>query len=128
MLFAPIIVAIRRRSRPVDTELLCVYKADFDAILYDTLSLQWDQVIQAMARFEYFRVWSEHQIQECCILARIREFGPLQTIYAKDVGRLNSVYFVLSGSCMILQCLKMNVRRGQNGVRYEIMYSDVYFS
>lgn len=95
---------------PVDTELLCVYKSDFNDILYDTLKLQWDQVLQSLDRFEYFRQWTQTQLQECCMLAKIRQYSPLQTIYAEDKGRLNSVYFVLSGNCMILQCLKMNVR------------------
>lgn len=94
---------------PVDTELLCVYADDFRAILHDTLKLQWDQVNQSLGRFEYFRAWSQNQVQECCILSKIRQYNPLQTIYAEDMGRLNSVFFVLSGNCMILQCLKMNV-------------------
>lgn len=94
---------------PVDTELLCVDKSDFIAILYDTQKLQWDQVQLALDRFNYFNSWSLMQRQDCCTLAKIRQYEPLQTIYAEDIGRQNSVFFVLSGTCTILQCLKMNV-------------------
>lgn len=40
----------------------------------------------------------------------LRQFEPLETIYYEDKGQLSYVHFVISGECMILQCLKMLVR------------------
>lgn len=93
----------------VDTELLCVDKSDFIDILHDTQKVNWDQVQLALDRFEYFSRWSWFQRQDCCTMSKIRQYEPLQTIYGEDIGRLNSVFFVLSGTCTILQCLKLNV-------------------
>lgn len=94
----------------VDTDLLCVDVEDFFEILYEPLKQKWSQVRLALDRFEYFRSWTTSQIQDCSALAKIQQYSPLQTIYAEDTGKLNPVFFVLSGSCMILQCLKMSVR------------------
>lgn len=48
-------------------------------------------------------------MKECCELAKIKTYKPFEIVYAEDKGRLNPVYFILNGSCAILQCLKMNV-------------------
>lgn len=93
----------------IDTDLLCVDVEDFFAILYEPLKLKWSQVRLALDRFEYFHGYTTGQLLDCSALAKIQQYSPLQTIYAEDTGKLNPVFFVLSGSCMILQCLKMNV-------------------
>lgn len=52
-----------------------------------------------------------HQIRECCVLSRIKQYNEQQTIYKEDDndGLLTYSHFVLSGQCMILQCLKLKV-------------------
>lgn len=54
-------------------------------------------------------VSGDFQIIQCCSLAQIKQYNPNDVIYAVDRGRLNSVYFVLSGNCTILQTLKLMV-------------------
>ena len=44
-----------------------------------------------------------------CQHCKIQQFQPMETIYHEDTGILSHVYFILSGQCMILQCLKMKV-------------------
>lgn len=53
----------------------------------------------------------------------LKEFAPLETILHEDRGILGYVHFVISGTCMILQCLKMRVKRNpKTGKRtYELM-------
>lgn len=41
----------------------------------------------------------------------LKEFAPLETILHEDRGILGYVHFVISGTCMILQCLKLRVRK-----------------
>lgn len=94
---------------PVDTDLLVVERTDFQEILYEACDLRWSQIQLALNRFSYFDNWSMSQRQDCCTLSKIQQYEPLQTIYAEDTGNLNPVYFVLSGNCTILQCLRMNV-------------------
>lgn len=98
-----------RTSDTVDTELLCVDVSDFQEILYEPLNLKWQQILTVLDRFAYFKNWTQAQRQDCCTLSTIQQYAPLDTIYAEDVGKLNSVFFVLSGECRILQCLKMKV-------------------
>ncbi|XP_058443373.1 uncharacterized protein LOC131425449 [Malaya genurostris] len=91
-----------------DCELLCVQQDDFERLLEPTLRLQWNQMMEALRRFQYFDHWSEDQIRECCILAKVNDFKPQQQIAVCGTGaNFEYTYFVLSGQCMILQCLKV---------------------
>lgn len=94
-----------------------------------TLNQQWKPIRKALGRFEYFQNYTEEQVRsmnkgvkesdlvsgdafqiiQCCSLAQIKQYNPNDVIYAVDRGRLNSVYFVLSGNCTILQTLKLMV-------------------
>ncbi|XP_053681627.1 cyclic nucleotide-binding domain-containing protein 2-like [Sabethes cyaneus] len=98
-----------------DCELLCVSRDDFVRLLEPTLRLQWSQMQEAIQRFQYFDHWNEDQIRECCILAKVSHFKPQQQIaVAETGGQFEYAYFVLSGQCMILQCLKVKKKmRGQ---------------
>lgn len=53
----------------------------------------------------------------------LKEFAPLETILHEDRGILGYVHFVISGTCMILQCLKMRVKRNRKTGKktYELM-------
>ncbi|EAT38635.1 AAEL009485-PA [Aedes aegypti] len=91
-----------------DCELLCVSGEDFKRLLEPTLRLQWNQMQEAIRRFQYFDHWTEEQIRECCILAKVNHYEPQQQIAVPGTGGdLEYAYFVLSGQCMVLQCLKM---------------------
>uniref|UniRef100_A0A182MY57 Cyclic nucleotide-binding domain-containing protein n=1 Tax=Anopheles dirus TaxID=7168 RepID=A0A182MY57_9DIPT len=110
-----------------DCELLCLHRADFDRILKRTLLERWRQLQLALARFDYFKYWTNDQVRarvtlipfhvvfrirpaqvrECCLLSRIVAFEPQQKL-PLDVDD-QYAYFVLSGQCMILQCLTVAV-------------------
>ncbi|XP_062537286.1 uncharacterized protein LOC134205737 [Armigeres subalbatus] len=91
-----------------DCELLCVSGEDFLRLIEPTLRLQWNQMQEAIRRFQYFDHWTEDQIRECCILAKVAHYEPQQQIAVPGTGGdLEYAYFVLSGQCMVLQGLKM---------------------
>lgn len=90
-------------------ELLCIYREDFKRLLRPIVQKQWDQVSIAMSRFEYFNSWSEEQKEECCVLAKIKQFDTNETVFGERGGFLNFTHFILSGKCMVLQCLKIKV-------------------
>ena len=69
-----------------------------------------NRLVLLLWRFDVAFTAMHWQFQDCCDLAHIRKYGPLETIYAEDRGRLNDVFFVLSGVCTIVQCLKMRLR------------------
>uniref|UniRef100_A0A182W4M7 Uncharacterized protein n=1 Tax=Anopheles minimus TaxID=112268 RepID=A0A182W4M7_9DIPT len=85
----------------------------------DTIRLSYEQLRDTLGRFEYFRHWTEDQvfgwvckssvsachIRECSILARVVQYAPHQTI-PLDL-QLPFAYLVLSGQCMIMQCLQL---------------------
>lgn len=56
-------------------------------------------------------------------ISTLKEFSPLETILHEDRGILGYVHFVISGTCMILQCLKMKVKKNlKTGKKtYELM-------
>lgn len=49
------------------------------------------------------------QFLTACKLSQLRQYKPLDTIYSHDRGTLSNVYFILSGECVILQCLHIRV-------------------
>lgn len=51
----------------------------------------------------------QFKLQNCCTLSRIVRYKPQDVIYKEDVGRLNSVFIVLNGTCTISQRLRMKV-------------------
>ncbi|XP_055584708.1 uncharacterized protein LOC129737574 [Uranotaenia lowii] len=58
---------------------------------------------------------SNIRIRECCILARVLRYEPQQQIAVSESGgSMEYAFFVLSGQCLILQCLKtMKKMRGK---------------
>ncbi|XP_065075293.1 uncharacterized protein LOC135699043 [Ochlerotatus camptorhynchus] len=60
-----------------------------------------------MDRFQYFNHWTEEQRRDCFGRAKVRNFKPEETIFAEGRSPINYVHFVLSGRCMVLQCLKL---------------------
>ncbi|KAL1379429.1 hypothetical protein pipiens_014914 [Culex pipiens pipiens] len=60
-----------------------------------------------MGRFQYFDHWTDEQRQDCQTRAKVREFDPGQTIFVEGRSPVNYAHFVLSGRCMVVQCLKM---------------------
>ncbi|XP_062551855.1 uncharacterized protein LOC134217098 [Armigeres subalbatus] len=60
-----------------------------------------------MDRFQYFNHWSEDQRRDCLGRAKVRTFEPDDTIFEEGRSPVNYVHFVLSGRCVVLQCLKL---------------------
>ncbi|XP_049292038.1 cGMP-dependent protein kinase 1-like isoform X2 [Anopheles funestus] len=84
--------------------------ANFDRILRQTLLERWQQLQFALQRFDYFKYWTNAQVRECCLLSRIVTFETQQKLPV-DVDK-GYAYFVLSGQCMILQCLTVSKKNG----------------
>ncbi|XP_053658520.1 cGMP-dependent protein kinase egl-4-like [Anopheles marshallii] len=97
-------------STATDCELLCLSRKDFDRILKHTLLERWQQMQLALERFDYFKYWTSAQVRECCLLSRIVTFESQQKLPV-DTDKTYG-YFVLSGLCMILQCLTVSKRSG----------------
>ncbi|KAL9695321.1 hypothetical protein quinque_014606 [Culex quinquefasciatus] len=71
------------------------------------LKPEWNQLVEIMGRFQYFDHWTDEQRQDCQTRAKVREFDPGQTIFVEGRSPVNYAHFVLSGRCMVVQCLKM---------------------
>lgn len=110
-------------------ELLVVFEEDFEKILRPVMEQQWIDKRNAIMALEYFKFFTIDQVRNnfnenisffhnqikfkitnACKLCVLRQFEPLETIYYEDKGQLSYVHFVISGECMILQCLQMLVR------------------
>lgn len=66
-----------------------------------------------MSRFKYFSYWSPQQKEECCIVSKIKQFHPNDIVYGDTGMYLNFTHFILSGQCMVLQCLKIKQKQGK---------------
>ncbi|XP_034655080.1 uncharacterized protein LOC117892802 [Drosophila subobscura] len=90
-------------------ELLAIYDSDYSTQLAPYMKKMWEEKKEAIGALEYFQFFSPEQVVTACKFASIQQFDPLDTIYEEDLGSLSVVYFVLSGECMVLQCLHMKV-------------------
>ncbi|EDW83988.2 uncharacterized protein Dwil_GK13387 [Drosophila willistoni] len=83
-------------------------------ILEPFMKKLWTDKKRALKALDYFDFLNEDQIINACRFGSVRQFNPLDTIYSQDKGSLTNVHFVLSGECIILQCLNMKVTK-KNG-------------
>ncbi|XP_071630635.1 uncharacterized protein [Temnothorax longispinosus] len=57
-------------------DLLLITRDDFDSILRDSLTKKWDVLRDALVHFNYFKLWDEETVRECCILSKLKDFKP----------------------------------------------------
>nr|XP_036674147.1 uncharacterized protein LOC108018276 isoform X2 [Drosophila suzukii] len=90
-------------------ELLVLFDYDFAPILGPYMTKIWDEKKRALKALDYFDFLDNDQIVEACRFGKLKQFDPLDTIFCEDIGSMTNVHFVLSGECLILQCLNMKV-------------------
>ncbi|XP_030379525.1 uncharacterized protein LOC115627828 isoform X2 [Scaptodrosophila lebanonensis] len=88
-------------------ELLVVYDNDYRKILEPFMKKQWEDKKTALAAVDYFDFLNKEQIINACKFGTLMQYEPLQTIYYEDKGSVSYVHFILSGECVILQCLNL---------------------
>ncbi|XP_039497329.1 uncharacterized protein LOC120455320 isoform X2 [Drosophila santomea] len=106
-------------SSPV-VEVLSIYDVDYERILKPHMLKQWNEKKLALRAFDYFDFLTPDQIILACKYSYLVQYEPLETIYMGDKDSLGYVRFVLSGECVILQCLSMKVTNAEGEVSYEL--------
>ncbi|KAJ2951790.1 hypothetical protein O0L34_g13955 [Tuta absoluta] len=86
-------------------EFLALMAEDFKDVLQKSLQKQWDEVSLTMSSFSYFNGLDEVARREGCIVAKMKSFDPDDIILGDGVGMNNCVYFVVSGSCQMIESL-----------------------
>uniref|UniRef100_A0A1A9WPS4 Cyclic nucleotide-binding domain-containing protein n=1 Tax=Glossina brevipalpis TaxID=37001 RepID=A0A1A9WPS4_9MUSC len=112
-------------------ELLVVFEDDFNEILRDEMTKQWMERKTALLALDYFKFLSKEQLIAACKVSSLKEFNPLETIHHEDKGLAGYTYFVVSGECMILQCLKILVSQRNGSKFFELVEKekdDNYFT
>ncbi|XP_052835075.1 uncharacterized protein LOC128251873 isoform X2 [Drosophila gunungcola] len=102
-------------------ELLVLFDYDFAPILGPHMTKIWDEKKRALKALDYFDFLDDDQIVEACRFGRLKQFHPLDTIYCDDIGSMTNVHFVLSGECLILQCLNMSVSLKKGKKVFQLM-------
>ncbi|XP_044317141.1 uncharacterized protein LOC108042112 [Drosophila rhopaloa] len=90
-------------------ELLAVFNTNYKLVLQPFMQKLWKEKKAALRALDYFNFLNEEQIVNASKYGTIQQFDPLETIYTEDLGSMSFVYFVLSGECVVLQCLHMKV-------------------
>ncbi|EDX01880.1 uncharacterized protein LOC6524932 isoform X1 [Drosophila yakuba] len=101
-------------------EVLSIYDVDYERILKPHMLKQWNEKKLALRAFDYFDFLTPDQIILACKYSYLVQYEPLETIYMGDKDSLGYVRFVLSGECVILQCLSMKVTNAEGEVNYEL--------
>lgn len=100
-----------------DCELLCLQKDDFNIILKSSLQAQWDEILLAIKRFEYFVDWNEVDKRECCIYAKTKFYSKNDLVYDATFVEPYS-YFILKGQCKIIEELPIITQYNHNVPSY----------
>ncbi|XP_020714089.1 uncharacterized protein LOC101458558 isoform X2 [Ceratitis capitata] len=103
-----------------EVELLALDRADFERILMPYVKEIWEEKKTAMRYLGYFSFFSNEQVISACQLATLQQFEPYETIYHENKGLQTFVCFVISGTCMILQCLRIKVSKNQNRKKFAL--------
>ncbi|XP_001355051.3 uncharacterized protein [Drosophila pseudoobscura] len=101
-------------------ELLALYDSDYTTLVQPYMKKLWEEKKEGIRALDYFKFFTPDQVVSACKFATIQQFDPLDTIYEEDLGSLSVVYFVLSGECVVLQCLHMRVSFLGNEKRFEL--------
>ncbi|KAJ8949899.1 hypothetical protein NQ318_010533 [Aromia moschata] len=114
------------RNISAPCELLMIKKEDFDLVLRETVWKAWEAILGILNTFSYFRNWNDVTKRECSIVARIKSYGPDETILGDGVGFFDSVYFITKGSGYIIEnmILKVYTDDDGNNKTYELYVSD----
>ncbi|XP_039500178.1 uncharacterized protein LOC120457066 [Drosophila santomea] len=90
-------------------ELLAIFNMNYKSVLLPHMQKMWQEKKNALRALDYFSFFNEEQIVNASKYGSIQQFEPLETIHIEDLSTMSYVYFVLSGECVILQCLHMKV-------------------
>ncbi|KAH8384465.1 hypothetical protein KR200_009250 [Drosophila serrata] len=101
-------------------ELLAINELDYDRILKPFMLKQWNEKKMALKAFDYFNFFTPEQIILACKYGFLAQYEPLDTIYLGETGSLSYANFVLSGECVILQCLSMKVAKKDGQPTFEL--------
>ncbi|XP_064536789.1 uncharacterized protein LOC135427293 [Drosophila montana] len=101
-------------------EILVLDDFDFKALLRPYVKKVWIEKKKAIASLSYLKFMSDSQIVSACKFGILRQYEPLGTIYPEEKDSIQYVHFVLSGECVLLQCLHMKVSYVRGEVQYEL--------
>lgn len=111
---------MRTFKAATNCEILLLEKNDFETLLMPHVKKVWIEKKKAIASLSYFKYMNDSQIVGASKLATIRQYDPLETIYPEEKDSTHHVHFVLSGECVLLQCLHMKVNSVMGEVKYEL--------
>ncbi|XP_034952006.1 uncharacterized protein [Chelonus insularis] len=103
---------------PVD--LLCLHKSDFDRLLKVLLLENWNVLQDALVTFDYFKSWDKTTIRECCVLSKVKDFKPDEIILGDGKGMVNYVYFLLSGTCRLIEHMLISEEKSGGQIQYKL--------
>ncbi|KAL7745794.1 hypothetical protein ACLKA6_009989 [Drosophila palustris] len=101
-------------------EILVLDDSDFRTILMPHVKKVWIEKKKAIASLSYLKYMNESQIVSACKFGLIRQYDPLDTIYPEEKDSILHAHFVLSGECVLLQCLHMKLSFVKGEVQYEL--------
>ncbi|KAL0113758.1 hypothetical protein PUN28_012702 [Cardiocondyla obscurior] len=101
-------------------DLLVIARDDFDNVLRSSLTEKWDVLRDALVHFDYFKLWNEETIRECCILSKLKDFKANEILLGDGKGMVNYVHFILSGKCRLVEHMLVRERSSYHGTQYEL--------
>ncbi|KAF7405078.1 hypothetical protein HZH66_003984 [Vespula vulgaris] len=103
---------------PVD--LILISLEDFNEILRDNLMNEWNVLQDALVNFNYFKLWDEETIRECCILSKLKHFQANEVLLGDGKGMVNYVHFLLEGECRMIEHILVREKHTTQEMKYEL--------
>ncbi|EDW00453.1 uncharacterized protein LOC6565005 [Drosophila grimshawi] len=102
-----------------NSEILVLDDFDFDALLKPYVKKVWIEKKKAITSLSYLKFMNDAQVVSACKFGILRQYDPLNTIYPEDKDN-SHVHFVLSGECVLLQCLRMTISYVSGETQYKL--------
>ncbi|KAK2588222.1 hypothetical protein KPH14_004257 [Odynerus spinipes] len=109
-------------------DLLVITLDDFNEILRDKLTKEWNVLQDAVVHFNYFKTWDDETIRECCILSRLKHFNANEVLLGDGKGLVNYVHFILEGECRLIEHMLVKEEPSHHGMRYKLIDSETISS
>ncbi|CAH1109223.1 unnamed protein product [Psylliodes chrysocephalus] len=103
------IVRLATFTTKTDCELLMVKKEDFNEVIRETIIRTWTEIHNVFDTFPYFKHWDILDKRVAVTLSKIKHFGPDETILGDNTGYKEYVYFIIKGTCCIVENLTVTV-------------------
>lgn len=76
--------------------------------------MNWERLLETINSVPHLRKLDDVTKHECCVLAKFTNYEPDEVIVGPNTGLLSYIYFVLKGTCYVMEKLLVEVTKNKS--------------